>query len=403
MTVERPGEAGLRDVLFLSNGHGEDLIAGRILDELRALRPELTIDAWPMVGRGSAYLSRGIPTGGEPNLLPSEGFALASWKLLLRDLSEGWIGMYWRQFRHARRLRGRYRFMVAVGDIVPLLSGVLSKTPFVFVGCAKTAYYNWWYDYNPLERRLMRSARAVYPRDSYTARDLSGRGIEIHDFGNPMMDRLEPTGDRLGVEEDAAVIGMLAGTRSDAETNFLDLLQAAAAMTRMHRRPERLRIVFAARPEFDAQAMAARVSPDQWHDIAVRPKPVVMRLTARNGAQVLVAKDRFADVLQISDVVVGMAGTANEQAVGLGKPLVTAPSSGVQGPAFVRMKMQFFGESAVAVPRDPDAIARAALDILADPARAARMGAVGRERMGPPGASRAIAAEIAAMIAGEAA
>ena len=403
MTAQDPVSAGMRDVLFLANGHGEELIATRILDELRLLRPDLTIDGWPMVGRGAAYQTRGIPTGGEPNLLPSEGFALASWKLLLRDLAEGWIGMYWRQFRHARRLRGRYRFMVAVGDIVPLLSGVLSRTPFVFVGCAKTAYYNWWYDYNPLERRLMRHARAVYPRDTYTARDLDGRGIAVRDLGNPMMDRLEPTGDRLGIADDADVVAMLAGTRSDAETNFLDLLAAGQALAARHPDPARLRLVFAARDEFDAQTMSGTIAAEDWAEISVETEPVVLRLRAANGAEVLVAKGRFNDVLDMAKVVVGMAGTANEQAVGLGKPLVTAPSSGVQGPSFVRMKMQFFGESAVAVPRDPGVIAQATLDILADPARAARMGAVGRERMGPPGASRAIASEIAAMLAERAA
>src|SRR5690606_31672793 len=79
---------------------------------------------------------------------------------------------------------------------------------------------------------------------------------------------------------------------------------------------------------------------------------VVLRLRLPGGAEAIIAKNRFADVLRLSDVVVGMAGTANEQAIGLGIPLVTAPSRGVQGERFVRMKMQFFGESAVAVPRD---------------------------------------------------
>jgi uncharacterized protein (TIGR03492 family) len=119
-----------------------------------------------------------------------------------------------------------------------------------------------------------------------------------------------------------------------------------------------------------------------------------MRLEHPAGMQVLVAKGRFADVLRLSRVVVGMAGTANEQAIGLGIPLVAVPSSGVQGERYVRMKMAYFGEAAVRAPRDPDAIASAVAGLLEDPGRCARMAAAGRERMGLPGASDAIAAAI---------
>ena len=123
-----------------------------------------------------------------------------------------------------------------------------------------------------------------------------------------------------------------------------------------------------------------------------------MRLDHPAGMRVLVAKGRFADVLRLSRVVVGMAGTANEQAVGLGIPLVAVPSSGVQGERYVRMKMEYFGEAAVLAPRQPDAVAAAVAGLLSDPARRARMAAAGRERMGLPGGSDAIAAAILARL-----
>ena len=119
-----------------------------------------------------------------------------------------------------------------------------------------------------------------------------------------------------------------------------------------------------------------------------------MRLEHPAGMQVLVAKGRFPDVLRLSRVVVGMAGTANEQAIGLGIPLVTVPSSGVQGERYVRMKMEYFGGAAVLAAREPDAIAGAVAGLLADPARCARMATAGRERMGLPGGSDAIAQAI---------
>jgi uncharacterized protein (TIGR03492 family) len=387
----------MRDLLFLSNGHGEDTIAGRILDEVVAQRQGLSIDAWPMVGHGAAYRARSVPTLGSPNLLPSSGFATMEWRLMKADLKAGWIATHWNQYRYARQLPGRYRMLVAVGDIIPLVASVLSRTPFAFIGCAKSYYYNEKYGYTGFEKRLLRRhARAVYPRDSLTAGRLVADGLPVRDLGNPMMDGLEGTGDRLGVPEGATVVGMMAGTREDAEVNFIDLLPAAAAIAARHPEPSRLRIVFALRDAFDAAAMARRIATEQGLEATAKGAGdgVVLRAGLPGGAEVLGAKGRFADVLRLSSVVVGMAGTANEQAVGLGIPLVAVPARGIQGRNFVDMKMQYFGESAIAADREPEAIARAVLDILADPARAARMGAAGRERMGGPGASRAIAADI---------
>lgn len=394
----------MKDLLFLSNGHGEDMIACRILDAVRELAPELETDAWPMVGRGDAYVSRGVPIGGTQNLLPSAGFATLEWKLMGADLRAGWIRTHWNQFRDSRGLPGRYRLLVAVGDIIPLLASVFARTPFVFVGCAKSYYYDARHGYTGLEKRLLRRhAMAVYPRDALTARTLAKAGVPVRDLGNPMMDGLEGGGDRLGVPEGSTVVGMFPGTREDAEVNFLDLLAAAAAMARRSTDPARLRFLFPVRGGFDVAAMAAIIGtesalPGISPEVTGTDDGVVLRVRLPGGAEAIVAKNRFADALRLADVVVGMAGTANEQAIGLGIPLVTAPSRGVQGERFVRMKMQFFGDSAVAVARDPDAIAAETLAILADPDRARRMGAAGRERMGAPGASRAIAGEIVASL-----
>lgn len=392
----------MKDLLFASNGHGEDVIAGRILDRLCARRPQLSVEGWPMVGEGAAYAARGVATVGARNLLPSAGFATLDPALMARDLKAGWIGTYWRQAMAARAMRGRYRMIVAVGDIVPIGAGVLSRTPFVFVGCAKSAYYGPRHGYIGLEKWLLRRHCAeTYPRDALTVAELERAGVACRYLGNPMMDGLEGTGDRLGISGDETVVGLLAGTRADAETNMLDLIAAADAAPRHVSDSARLRFVFAVRSEFDPQAFAAALKADPrlaaWRAASVGTRDdggVVMRLEHPSAMQVLVAKGRFADVLRLSRVVVGMAGTANEQAIGLGVPLVTVPSSGVQGERYVRMKMAYFGEAAVLAPREPDAVAGAVAGLLADPARCARMAAAGRERMGLPGGSEAIAGAV---------
>jgi uncharacterized protein (TIGR03492 family) len=397
------------DIGFFSNGHGEDTIACKVLDRLRAARPSLQIEAWPMVGEGTAYQSKGVPLVGARNLLPSSGFATISPKLMLDDLRAGWIGTHWRQFTAAWEMRGRYRLAVAVGDIIPILACVVARAPFMFIGCAKSYYYHPGRAYTPLERRLLRKhCMLTFPRDTKTIPELEKDGVRNLYLGNPMMDGLEGTGDRLGVGPDETVIGMMAGTRPDAERNLLDLLDAAGHAHRHVPEPRKLRFVFAARPGLDARALAGMIAGDArfagWSvgDIAEGPDKsgIVLRLTDENGVQVLVVKDRFADVLHLSSIVVGMAGTANEQAIGLGIPLITVPSSGVQGEHYVKMKMVYFGDSAMAVPRDPDAIAAAIAGLLKDPERREHMAAAGRERMGEPGASQAIADRILEAIDG---
>jgi uncharacterized protein (TIGR03492 family) len=391
----------MKDLLFVSNGHGEDVVACKVLDCIRAGRPELAVEAWPMVGEGSAYKVRGVPTTGTLNLLPSAGFATLDRNLMIGDLKAGWIGTHWRQFKDARALRGRYRMLVAVGDIIPISVGVLSRTPFQFIGCAKSSYYDPFHSYTRLEKRLLRRhCLRTFPRDFLTTKELDRARVPNTYLGNPMMDGLDGTGDRLGIPEGNIVVGMLAGTRADAETNLLDLFAAAARVHHHHPEPARIRFVFAARSELDPQEVMTTIVADprfcDWNvkELSDQAEGVVLRLAGPAGMETVIAKGRFADVLHMSDIVVGMAGTANEQAIGLGIPLVTAPSSGVQGEQYVKMKMKFFGESAVAVARDPDEIARAVGEILGDPERRARMAAAGRERMGEPGASRAIADEV---------
>ena len=63
-----------RRVLFLSNGHGEDLNASLVLNALWAIAPELEVAAMPIVGKGNAYRNLGVEIIGPTQQLPSGGF-----------------------------------------------------------------------------------------------------------------------------------------------------------------------------------------------------------------------------------------------------------------------------------------------------------------------------------------
>lgn len=395
----------MKDLLVLSNGHGEDTIACSVL---AALAPGLAApDVWPMVGSGAAYRQRGLVPMGPPNLLPSEGFGTLDGRLFLRDLAAGWIGTYLRQMRAARRLRGQYRMILGVGDIVPILAAWQARTPFVFLGCAKSSYYRSASRYTALERHLLRRhARLSFPRDQRTADELRAAGVAAEYLGNPMMDGLEGTGDTLGLASQDRVIVMLPGSRADAADNLTDLLAIAVACTGVMPQPSALRFVFPLASGIGMERLRRQFADGAvpgWTLAAEDPPAATPRLwlDGPGGARALLVEGRFADALRRADLAFGMAGTANEQAVGLGVPLVALPGRGAQGVRFARMKAGYFGPAARLAPREPVQAAQIAAAVLADPQEQARMRAAGHERMGLPGASAAIAGRILQMLEAE--
>ncbi|MBL1174016.1 lipid-A-disaccharide synthase-related protein [Pantanalinema sp. GBBB05] len=234
-------------LLCLSNGHGEDAIAIRILTALRHSPQPPEIVALPIVGEGHAYLQAGIPVIGSVKTMPSGGFIYMDGRQLARDIQGGLLSLTWAQIQTVRswaRANGQGggtrsdredrgdkgeltlssppsssspSLILAVGDIVPLLFAWLSGVPYAFVGTAKSEYYlrdeagllprsSWWSDrlerwtgcvYHPWERWLMSrpTCRAVFPRDRITANVLQRFNIPAVSLGNPMMDGLEWSGD----------------------------------------------------------------------------------------------------------------------------------------------------------------------------------------------------------------
>jgi uncharacterized protein (TIGR03492 family) len=390
---------GPETILFLSNGHGEDTIAVKIIDRLRRSgQCRLEMVAWPMVGRGEAYRRIGIPVIGPFNLLPSCGFATLSLKWLWRDLKAGWIATHLRQVRAARRLRQRYRLAVAVGDIVVMAAAVLGRLPFFFVGCAKSSYYSSLHGYTRLEKYLLRRyCLLAFPRDELTVGELDRAGVKNEYVGNPMMDDLEARDSDFGIPAAAPVIGLLPGSRNDAPGNALHLLLAVDRIDPADL-PGPIHFLFAAADSLDTGRIAADVGRGRGGNWKVEEQDgssgIVLKLGNSSGLKAQFVKGRFADVLHRSSLVVGTAGTANEQAIGLGKPLITFPSRGVMGPQYVNMKMKLFGPAALRVSPQPEEIAAAVVTLLKDRDRQETMAAAGRRRMGRPGASEAIARRI---------
>ena len=122
-------------LLVLSNGHGEDLIARRILEVLERRRPDLPLTVLPLVGVGDGFTGlAGVQRLGPVAQLPSGGFANQNMGGLLRDLAAGLLERTVAQRQAVRRWARGGGAVLAVGDLLPLLLAWDSGRPYGFVG-----------------------------------------------------------------------------------------------------------------------------------------------------------------------------------------------------------------------------------------------------------------------------
>jgi uncharacterized protein (TIGR03492 family) len=376
--------------LFVSNGHGEDLNGGLISDGLRRRSPLIKQFALPLVGEGTAYQQRQIPLIAPVQPLPSGGLVYTSAMTWVKDIVGGLVSLTLKQIRSLRQQRQQFDLILAVGDSIPLMFAYLSGRPYVSFLVANSSYYegrlrlpftmSWW----------LKSPRCLgaIAKDRLTAQDLQRQGIRACYLGYPIMDALNPSGMSLKTNQCEPLIAVLPGSRvPEALRNLAQLLPFCAALAQQ----TPLTFWVALVPAITTEQLVAIAKEQGWqYDNE--------QLTQKNCV-VQVSWHKFADILHQCDLVLGMAGTAIEQAVGLGKPVVQIPGYGPQFTyAFAEAQMRLLGCSVTTIgkhPDDPNLIPQGVdkiLAILSDAEYQARCRQNGLERIGEAGASQAIAA-----------
>ncbi|HEY9736675.1 MAG TPA: lipid-A-disaccharide synthase-related protein [Trichocoleus sp.] len=397
-------------ILFLSNGHGEDLNASLVLSALRQAAPDVEPAAMSIVGEGTAYQRLGVPIVGPTQKMPSGGFNYIvlgqlinprNWLRnsnpvnLVRDLFSGLIGLTWGQIRAVRRYSQSCDLLFATGDIVPIMFAYITGRPFMVFLVSTSSYYEGRAAIPLLAMRAMRShrCRQVFTRDAFTAQDLQQRGLTKAIFaGYPIMDVLTPKEKDLQLLPGQPMVALLPGSRLPEALNNLGLqLQLCERLTQ--RQPTQFRA-----------ALVPSITQDQLEHLAqehgwqlTEPGHLV-----KGETHVFCRSDAFADILTQCDLAIGMAGTAVEQAVGLGKPVVQIIGQGPQFTyPFAEAQMRLLGPSVITVGKR--SATSALLDEAADKIVAVLKDEVyrqsclenGRERVGVPGGAAAIAAYIA--------
>ena len=394
--------AATKRLLLVSNGHGEDLSGARLAAALRGRG--LEVEALPLVGHGEAYRRAGIPVLGRTRQGSTGGMGHVSLAGGLVDLLEGQplyvlgrLTLLWRRRRH-------YRLVIGVGDVLAALACWLSRRPAALYLVAYSSHYEgrlrlpWPCGWLLRRRRL----RALWSRDPLTAEDLSQQlRRPVQFLGNPFVDGL------AAAHPSSAGPGsvlLLPGSRQpEAGRNLQLMLQVLAALppALAAPRPWRAALVAALGPE----ALAALPLPPGWR----WQGPERLRCGA---LELQLGWRQFEPWLGEAELVLASAGTACEQAVALGLPVLQLVGRGPQFTGrFAEAQRRLLGPGLDWAPGRPGSRRQIAgtaekltsrLAELADPAGGAalrqELRAVAAERLGPTGASERLAAAIMALL-----
>jgi uncharacterized protein (TIGR03492 family) len=384
-----------KKILFVSNGYGEDTIAVAIikalLDKARDCEIACEVAAFPLVGMGMPYQRAGIAVEAPLMLMPSEGLLAEDWGKLVQDLKKGLLGLIFKQIRSLKRLKPD--LVVAVGDLFPVVMGSFVRRPMVFIGTAKSNYF---VPYGYFERLLLKRYVSVsLVRDEATAAALRTQGLKAQWVGNAMLDALEARGADFALPEKQLALALFPGSHDNAYENFPVLLKALKAFEALWQNKFYVLLGFPLSLQlarFEARALA-----EGWGTGSLGSREVekgdasILARWVREKSEILVISGQLGDILSRAQIVLGQAGTANEQAAAFGKPIVAFEPQPEKLRWYRKRQKGLLGEALEVVEDKPELIAQKLAEILNNPAKYNFMAQTGRERMGPPGGAAKMA------------
>ena len=333
-------------ILFISNGHGEDLNASEVLKALNIKYPDIKTAALPMVGEGNAYRKLGVDIIVPTLSLPSGGFVYMDKRQLLTDMQKGLLKLTWQQIKAARAFAKDCDLIFAAGDVVPLALARITACPYTAFIVSSSAHYENRMQPPFFMNWLMRSplCKTIFTRDAFTAKLMQQQSISKAIFaGYPIMDVLEPTQVNLELKPELPMIALLPGSRLPEASQNLGLMLDLAVAIALEFAPNQVQFRAALVPKMmELDVLGAIALGHGW---SFDP-PHRFFHNQLDHLEITCYCNAFADILHKSNLVIGMAGTAVEQAVGLGKPIIQVLGQGPQFTyAFAEAQMRLLGIS----------------------------------------------------------
>ncbi len=396
-------------LLLLSNGHGEDL-SGALLGQA-LLKQGHQVDALPLVGSGQPYRDSQIAVVVSTREFSTGGLGYTSLRGRLTELIQGQVLHLLQALMRLLRIRRRYDLVVVIGDVIPVIAAWLCARPVATYLVAYSSHYEgrlnlpWPCGACLASERF----RAVFSRDLLTAKDLSaqlGRPVEF--VGNPFMDPVLAPAPALPARRRR--LALLPGSRRpELEHNLLLLLRAVEALPAPLFSTGELAVDLALIRSLSDQSLEALVAPKGWQLQPASSSAGELARLVNGPRQVLVHRGAFAAVVQNANLVLAMAGTATEQAVGLAKPVVQMAGAGPQFTAsFAEAQRRLLGPTVFCAEGESGeqatvlATARLVLDLLERSVQDQQLQRLCRqqaaERLGSMGGAEQMATAISALL-----
>lgn len=403
------------EIIIASNGYGEDAIGVMLAKKFKRKLSHSNISAFPLVGKGDAYSQAGFAIKSAPSVTPSGGVVKYSLRDLLGDMRAGLLKHVNAQLKDWKKIAGRIRTPVCVGDVYLLLHTLWgSGMRPMFCATAKTVYLSGHWR---IERALInRFTLRTWTRDEESAKQLGKRAVYS---GSPIMDLLYeddkenakhsdnhalnsessitdlpreddeenakhsgnrelysespimnlPCEDYKEIHEHAKgnVILLLPGSRKRACNDVKLILDAVKiiAKTESH-----FRMVLAPTLPIDEFFDSCRASG--WN---VKDNELVL-----DDIHIELTNEPIARAVDGVKVLLGLGGTANQLCAGLGIPVISIDEKGK------RVQKKLLGDSEILVRADANVLADTLMRVLNDESLYESMSIAGVQRMGKPGA-----------------
>lgn len=371
--------SGRRRYLVVSNGHGEDSIAANII---RQMPGDCEVEAYPMIGSGNAFAGV-CPVVGPRATLASEGWRNVKGSLR-RDVATGGLKTVPPALKFLRQVRGKYDRVVVIGDMVGIIAGYFTgHRDLFYIDVYKTGSARL---YSGAERWVIkRACDIVFCRSERLSRSLVHIDVDARCVGNVMMDTI-PTGDydAASRRRHKQAVTLLPGSRALTAESFA--LQVAG----LRSLPAELR------PDVFL-AVAGSVNVEELAKKAGLQRTAMLSAEAGDMGELsdgeltihMARGSVMGNLLAVSDVVLSQAGTATVQSLGLGRPVITFINPRDRRSRFTDEQM-LFGDARTVVLPEAAAVGAALQKLLSDDAERARLGELGRQNIGGPGAISAI-------------
>jgi len=337
--------------------------------------------------------------------LPSGGFSNQSLKGFVLDLFAGFLIDNLRNFLLVKQKSKHYCKIIAVGDFLPLLYAWSSECEFSFIGTPKSdhtwssgpgwALSDFYHklkgsEWDPWEMFLMKSPRCknLIMRDKITASNLNKKNIDAKYLGNPMMDFVSATNDKISNIISFKRIILLVGSRYPEALknldNFLNCLQD------FHLSKD---LVILLPLSINANVIQIQNYLNKYGFIKQSKVKFLIdedSVWKKKDQYLVIGKGKFNSWASMAEVGLSNAGTATEQIAGLGIPSLSLPGPGPQfTKSFAKRQSRLLGGSVLVCKNKKILLKRLSL-LLKEKIYRLEQAKIGKKRMGESGASKKI-------------